>query len=170
MMMTTDSNASSVRVEDLSVFDLMRLHRQTLYELRRRGIVRTRSQPQGEWAETLVKAAYGGQLAAKSEKGYDVITPSGTRLQVKARALDYPRIGSNITSDIRSWEFDKMVVVLLEVSDLSVAKAAEFSRETVRENARYRSHVNGSVLVPNQALMSRGIDVTDRLRAVAHCL
>ena len=169
-MMMEDSNVASVRVEDLSVFDLMRLHRQTLYELRRRGIVRTRSQPQGEWAETLVKVAYGGQLAAKSEKGYDVITPSGTRLQVKARAIDYPRIGSNITSAVRSWEFDMMVVVLLELSDLSVAKAAELSRKTVRENARYRSHVNGSVLVPNEALMSQGIDVTDRLRAAAHSL
>ena len=63
-----------------------------------------------------------------------------------------------------------MVVVLLELSDLSVAKAAELSRKTVRENARYRSHVNGSVLVPNEALMSQGIDVTDRLRAAAHSL
>lgn len=168
--MAGDSNDSSVSVEDLSVFDLMRLHRQTLYELRRRGVVRTRSQPQGEWAETLVKVAYDGQLAAKSEKGYDVITGDGTRLQVKARALDYPRIGSNITSAIRSWEFDKMVVVLLDLNDLSVAKAAELSRETVRRNARHRSHVNGSVLIPNDALMSQGIDVTEQLRAAAHSL
>ena len=111
--MTAESNVSSVRVEDLSVFDLIRLHRRTLYELREQGVIRTLSQPQGEWAETLVRVAYGGQLAPKSEKGYDVMAPNRTRLQVKARALDYPKIGSNITSPFRSKEFDAMVVVLL---------------------------------------------------------
>ena len=54
---------------------------------------RTLNQPQGDWAEALVKVAYDGQLAAKSEKGYDVITADGTRLQVKARALDHHDVG-----------------------------------------------------------------------------
>lgn len=168
--MTDDSNASSVRVEDLSVFDLIRIHRQALYELRNRGVIRTLNQPQGEWAETLVKVAYGGQLAPMSEKGYDVMTPDGTRLQVKARALDYPKIGSNITSVFRSREFDAMVVVLLHRSDLRVAKAAELSLETVCANARYRKHVNGWVLVPNEALMSQGIDKTEELREAVQTL
>ena len=169
-IMTADSNASSVRVEDLSVFDLMRLHRQTLYELLRRGVVRTLNQPQGDWAETLVKVAYDGQLAAKSEKGYDVLTPDGTRLQVKARALDHHNVGSNTTSFFRSWEFDAMVIVLLDPNDLSVARAAELPLEAVYDKARYVEHVNGHVLSPNDALMSEGIDVTDRLRAAAHSL
>ncbi|MXY09246.1 MAG: hypothetical protein F4Z00_12365 [Acidimicrobiaceae bacterium] len=168
--MAAGSSVESVSVDDLSVSDLIRLNRQTLYALRERGVIRTLSQPQGEWAETLVKLAYGGELAPKSEKGYDVIAPDGTRLQVKARALDYPRIRSNITSAIRSWEFDKMVVVLLDLSDLSVAKAAELSLETVHDNARHRSHVNGSVLIPNEALMSQGIDVTEQLQAATRKL
>ena len=168
--MTGTSKASPVRVEDLPVLDLMRLHRQTLYELLRRGVVRSLNQPQGDWAETLVKVAYDGQLAPKSEKGYDVKALDGTRLQVKARALDYPKIGSNITSAFRSEEFDAMVVVLLDLRDLGVAKAAELSRETAYANAQYRKHVNGWVLVPNEALMSQGIDVTERLRTAAQSL
>lgn len=168
--MAAGSSVQSVSVEGHSVSDLIRLHRQTLYALRERGVIRTLSQPQGEWAETLVKVAYGGELAPKSEKGYDVVAPDGTRLQVKARALDYPRIGSNITSAFRSQEFDAMVVVLLYLSDLSVAKAAELSLATVSANARYRKHVNGWVLVPNSALMSQGVDVTEQLRAAAHSL
>ena len=168
-MMTEGSSPASVRVEDYSVFDLIRLHRQTLFELIRRGVVRSLNAPTGDWAEMLVKVAYEGQLAARSEKGYDVIAGDGRRLEVKARALNYPKVGSNITSAFRSWEFDAMVVVVLDPSDLSVTVAAELSRETVKKpgNARYRSHVNGQVLVPNEALMSQGIDVTERLQAAA---
>ena len=170
--MAEESTGLSIRVEDYSVFDLIRLHRKTLFELIRRRVVRSLNPPTGDWAETLVKVAYHGELAPKSEKGYDVITGDGTRLQVKARALDYPRVGSNITSAIRSWDFDAMVVVVLDPSDLSVTKAARLSRETVKkpENARYRSHVNGYVLVPNEALMKQGTDVTERLRAAARSL
>lgn len=166
-MMTADSNALPVRVEDLSVLEIMRLHRQTLHELLKRGIVRTLNQPQGDWAETLVKFAYDGRLAEKSEKGFDVITPDGTRLQVKARAIDHQGVGSNTISYIRSWDFDAMVIVLLDPNDLSVGRASELSREIVDDNARFVEHVNGHTLVPNDALMSEGIDVTDRLRTAA---
>ena len=168
--MAAGSSVEPVRVEDLSVFDLIRLHRQTLFELRRRGVVRTLNQPQGDWAEMLVKDAYDGHLAARSEKGYDVIAADGTRLQVKARALDYPKVGSNTTSAFRSWEFDAMVVVVLDRSDLSVSKAAELPVEIVHDNARFRSHVNGYVLVPNEGFMEQGVDVTERLRAAARKL
>ena len=169
-MMMEDSNVASVRVEDLSVFDLMRLHRQTLYELLRRGVVRSLNQPQGDWAETLVKVAYDGQLAPRSEKGYDVLTPDGNRLQVKARVLDHRNVGSNTTSYFRSWEFDAMVIVLLDPNDLSVGRAVELPLEAAHDNARYVSHVNGYVLTPNEALMSQGIDVTERLREAAQSL
>ncbi len=168
--MAEDSASSTIHVEDLSVFDLMRLHRQTLYELVHRGIVRTLNQPQGDWAETLVKVAYDGQLAAKSEKGYDVITTDGTRLQVKARALDHHDVGSDTTPAFRSWEFDAMVIVLLDPDDLSVGRAAELPLEVVHDNARYVKHVNGYVLVPNRTLMDEGTDVTERLRTAARSL
>ena len=168
--MTADAHSSSVRVEDLSVFDLIRLHRQTLYELLQRGVIRTLNQPQGDWAETLVKVAYRGQLAAKSEKGYDVIASDGTRLQVKSRALDHLDVGSNTTSVFRSWEFDAMVIVLLDPDDLSVGRAAELPLKAIHDNARYVGHTNGYVLVPNDALMSQGVDVTERLRAASRTL
>ena len=166
--MTADAHPSPERVETLSVFDLIRVHRRTLFELRQRGVIRTLNQPQGDWAETLVKVAYGGQLAAKSEKGYDVIVSDGTRLQVKSRALDHLNVGSSTTSVFRSWEFDAMVIVLLNPADLSVGRAAELPLGAVRDNARYIEHTNGFVLVPNDTLMNQGIDVTERLRAAAH--
>ena len=63
-----------------------------------------------------------------------------------------------------------MVIVLLNPTDLSVGRAAELPLVAVRDNARYIEHTNGSVLVPNDALMIQGIDVTERLREAARSL
>ena len=61
-----------------------------------------------------------------------------------------------VTSAFRSWEFDKIVIVLLDPKDLSAGRAAELTRHVVRENKIERGHVNGFVLTPNDALMSQG--------------
>ena len=165
--MTYNSDASSLDLVSLSVLDLIRLHRRTLYELKERGIVRTLNHPQGDWAERLVKDAYGGVLASTSEKGYDVLA-NGERLQVKSRAIDHRNMrAGELTSTFRSWEFDRMVVVLLNPTDLSVGSAAELTRQVVWENKIERSHVNGFVLTPNDALMSQGKDVTEALHEAA---
>ena len=159
-----------IRLENLKTAELMRLHRSSLFELHRRGIVRTLNAPQGDWAELLVAKAYDGSLAPNSEKSYDVIAGDGRQLQVKARALDHERVGSSITSPFRSWGFDAAIIVLLDPADLSVGRAAEFTVDEVRANAMVRPHVNGYVLRPNSALMDLGIDVTDRLKVAAEAL
>ena len=46
------------------------------------------------------------------------------RLQVKARALPYPNVGSNTTGKISSDNYTKMVVVLFNPKDLSVVMAS----------------------------------------------
>lgn len=155
------------RLTDLETAELMRLHRGSLYELHRRGIVRTLNAPQGDWAELLVATAYNGELASNSEKSYDVTASDGRRLQVKARALDHEHIGSQITSPFRSWDFDAAIIVLLNPMDLSVGRATELTIDEVKANATYRKHVNGHILRPNDVLMSQGTDVTDRLSAAA---
>ena len=157
-------------LEDLETAELMRLHRISLYELLRRGIIRTLNAPQGDWAELLVATAYNGRRAANSEKSYDVVADDGRRLQVKARALDHERVGSSITSPFRSWDFDAAIIVLLNPVDLSVGRATELTVDAARANATYRKHVNGHVLRPNSALMSQGIDISDRLRTAARAL
>ena len=123
--------------------------------------------PQGDWAELLVARAYEGELAPNSEKSWDVRSHDGRTLQVKCRVLDPDRVGSNGTSPFRSWDFDASVVVLLWPIDLSVARAVEFTVDQTREHSRWRTHVNGAVLIPNHAVMDVGLDVTDKLSAAA---
>jgi hypothetical protein len=156
--------------ESLGTAALMRLHRASLFELYRRGVVRTLNAPQGDWAELLVVTAYGGFLAPNSVKSYDVLAADGRRLQVKSRAIDHERVGSDITSPFRSFDFDAAVIVLLDPIHLGVGRAAELSVDLVRQHASYRKHVNGYVLLPTPGLMDLGVDKTMDLRSAAEQL
>ena len=154
-------------LESYSVAELIRIHRATLKELWRRGVVRTMNSPQGDWAELLVARAYEGELAPNSEKSYDVLTGDGRRLQVKARVLDPDNVGSHVTSPFRSWDFDAALILLLADDDLSVLAAAELPRAVVEQHASYRAHVNGAVVRPTRTFMGLGRDVTELLREAA---
>ena len=114
-----------------------------------------------------MKGAYNGDLAPKSEKGYDVTSENGDLLQVKACAIDHRKVGSRTTSTFRSWNFHAMVIALLDPHDLSVGRATELTLDAVRQNAIRREYVKGWVLKPNDALMSQGTDVTEKLQTAA---
>lgn len=65
---------------DLSSFSdpgLSSLYRAMLSELKSRDVIRTENAPVGDYAEYLVAAATGGQLAANSEKSWDVLARDG---------------------------------------------------------------------------------------------
>ena len=149
-------------VATLSVPALIQLNRRTLYKLLDLKVVHTLDNLTGGLAETLVSIAYNGKLAPNSQKGYDVIAETGERLQVKARALDHDKVGSNTTGKIGPGDYDKMIVVLLNPEDLSVGKAFELTPEVVNERKTKKN-----VLVPNKVLMGLGDDKTELLRAAA---
>ena len=86
---------------------------------------------------------------------------------MKCRAIDHQRVGSDITSPFRSFDFDAAVIVLLDPIHLGVGRAAELSVDLVRQHASYRKHVNGHVLLPSPGLMDLGVDKTIELRSAA---
>ncbi len=146
---------------DLPVRELIRLHRASLAELFRRGVVRTMNAPTGEWAELIVAEAVGGQVAENlAEAGWDVRTASGERIQVKARVA---RRRSETFSPFRDWDFDSFIGVVLETDDLSVAEGYRMGVETVREHAHRVDHLNGWRLTVVQ-VREHGEDITDQLR------
>jgi len=71
------------------------LYRAILRELKSRGVIRTENAPVGDYAEYLVATALGGQLAANSEKSWDVLSENGEKLQVKARVVSEPQSRAN---------------------------------------------------------------------------
>ncbi len=146
----------------MSVRDLIRLHRATLHELHRREIVRTWNQPQGEWAELIVAAAYDGKVADNaSEEAWDVRAEKGRRIQVKARVIQGP---SDTFSPFRHWGFDTFVAVILDTEDLSVAEGYWMTKAKAENNAHYVKSLNGHRLSVAQ-VRRLGKDVTAELQA-----
>jgi hypothetical protein len=104
---------SADTLAELTTGELLALSRGILAELRRRGVIRSGNAPAGDYAELLVQRATGGELAPNSQKSWDVETPTGVHLQVKARVVTNPNAsGERQLSVFRSWEFDAAVIVL----------------------------------------------------------
>lgn len=138
-----------------------------LARMRELGIVRTANAPAGDFAEWLVAKATGGELAPNSQKGWDVITDDGERIQVKARFVTEPiKAGQRQLSPFRSFDFDSLLVVLL--NDASpVRRGSSIPRETVEAGALANEYVNAKRVIASDALMDAGEDWTARLQNVA---
>jgi len=162
----------SEHMPDLSTFSesgLFSLYRAILSELKSRGVIRTENAPVGDYAEYLVAAALGGQLAPNSEKSWDVLGNDGEKLQVKARVVTEPvQPGQLQLSPFRSFGFDSAVIVLLSATDYNVSSASKVPRHVVESLATHRKHVNGKVLFARPEIMGHpdATDLTAALRAV----
>jgi hypothetical protein len=158
-----------IDLERLTVGELLALSRQSLQELKRRGVVRTGNAPIGDYAELLVQRATGAvKLEEPSNPSWDVTTASDEKLQVKARIVSDPRNrGQRQLSAFRSWKFDAAVIVLFDDA-CSVWKAMYVPVAVVKEKARESEHVRGHILyAADELLQVPGVkNWTERLRAV----
>ncbi|HRW40335.1 MAG TPA: hypothetical protein P5193_02195 [Microthrixaceae bacterium] len=156
-------------VEAMSVAELLGGYARILAELRRRGVVRTNNAPVGDYAELLVAAAVGGDLAASvSEKSYDLIAPEWGKVQVKARAVRVPVSGSHSqTSPFRSWDFDYAALVMVHIDDYAIHRAVLAPAKLVRAHATWRASLNGHVAHMRGPLLDDP-SVTDITTKVAH--
>ena len=170
-MMTDNFDKALPYLESLSVFELLRVHRWTLRRLKALGVIRSFNQPQGEWSEMLVKEAYNGELAAKSNAGYDVIDEHGARLEVKTRVLEDDTT-SLMVSNFGKFNFEKLVLVQLNGDDLRVKRAVMLTAGRVKkivgwdkdkEKNRYRMRAD-------DATMRKGKNVTGSLQVAAEIL
>jgi hypothetical protein len=157
---------NGVNLDQMSVRELLKLHGQTLAELRRRDVVRTANAPAGDYAEWLVAQTTSGELAGPAQKGWDVCTPEGGLLQVKARLVSDPRNRSQRQmSPFRSWEFHSAVFVLFD-QNYVVLRAACLPADTVSAAAKRSELVNGDIVFATDEFLDRGEDWTPRLTAV----
>lgn len=148
----------------LSVRQLLASGVAIIDELLRRGVVRTRNSPLGDLAETIALRAYGGTLAANSEKSYDLTTAQGRRIQVKARLVDPADRRSQNFSAFRSWNFDAALFLLFDSASYDLLWARELTVEETKAIARRVEHTNSSAIVIRH-VAAAGIDVTEPVRA-----
>lgn len=133
----------------------------TLTELERRGVVRSRNAPVGDYAEYLAARVYGGTLAPKSLKSYDMTTPQGERYQVKARTIRPGMKSGASFSVVRSNDFDFMLYLALDWETYGVLWAREVPVADLRHEGRFSPHVNGTLVRITDA-QRLGVDVTAR--------
>jgi hypothetical protein len=163
----TNSRRKTPDLGSFSVGELMGLSRRILAELRRRGVIRSGNAPAGDYAELLVQRATGGELAPNSQKSWDVRTPEGERLQVKARVVTNPRIAAERQLSVfRSWDFDSALIVLFD-NDFQVWRATHIPVDILKARSRFVDHVRGFRVMATDPLLKDGGDWTERLRAVA---
>ena len=156
----TPEQEPSFEGQNWTVGRLLGTYTSILEELRIRGLVRTNNAPIGDLAEYACKIVYRGELAANSEKSYDLIAADGRRIQVKVRNLRFDTSPSAVFSVIRSFDFDACIFVLVDAEKGYVQGAYEWSAHDVQEHGAHRAHVNGVVVRVSQA-KRHGIDLTD---------
>jgi len=156
----------SAELGNLSVDELLALSRRILKELKRRGIIRSGNAPAGDYAELPVQRATGGELAPNSQKSWDVKTPEGERLQVKARVVTNPKVrAERQLSAFRSWDFDAALVILFD-DDFRVWRATRLPVQLIEQQSTFVEHVRGFRVMVTDALLDQGQDWTKRIRAV----
>jgi hypothetical protein len=119
-------------------------------ELRMRDIIRTNNNPVGDIAEAIVAKHYEGERGSFSQAGWDVKTPDGERIQVKA-IRSTPTTRRQNASPIRDRAYDSVVIVVLD-ENFQVVEGLKLSRETVEELFPHRDYVNGRIITVTAAL------------------
>jgi hypothetical protein len=141
------------------------MYQELLDELIRRHVVRTRNAPAGDYAEWLVERATRGERSNnRSQSSWDVLTPRGSRLQVKARVVtDEKDRGQRALSAFRGWAFDALVVVLFD-RDYRVWKARYLPIAILRTHRIYVArYVSGKVVYADDGLLKLGTSWKTRL-------
>lgn len=112
--------------------DLLKEWAASMRVLQARDVIRTDNNPVGDIAEAVVHAHYGGERGGFSQKGWDVTTPDGTRLQVKGLKITSRGNPSRNLSPISGIDYDVVVVVIFD-EDLIVTEALWVPRDVIEE-------------------------------------
>lgn len=127
------AEAGRVPLGQLTVEELLALWSGTTAELRRRGVVRSPGSALGDVAEELVRKYFRGFRGSWDQAGWDVLSETGERLEVKAVRR---RAGSNRlpTLVLHESDFDAIVAVVFDDA-LEVHEAWYLPRAAVLAHA-----------------------------------
>ncbi|MGK9175410.1 hypothetical protein KXR87_19680 [Yokenella regensburgei] len=139
----------------LSDLELLSLHSEILTQLRFRGVIRTKNNPVGDYAEWLVSKAFGMTLLSNSSAGADAIDTDGKRVQIKARRVT-PDNTSRLLSALRNYEaadFDYLIAVIFDET-YNIFEAYKIPHEVIRDYARHSVHVNAHIINLKGAILT----------------
>jgi hypothetical protein len=133
----------SQRFRRLGASRLLAVWAEVSEELRRRGITNSANNPVADYAERLVAEAAGGTVQPPSTRGFDVKTPDGERIQVKARRRSLHSTPHHFSAirDIERHGFDILVAVVFR-PDFTIEKAWRLPWAAVRRHAVFVRRTN----------------------------
>lgn len=137
-----------MHLKDMEVKELLQLQASITNELINRNVVRTQNNPLGDYTEWLVAKALDLELESNSKVGYDGISKSGIRIQIKGRRVT-PKNDSRQLSAIRKYnehDFDELVAVIYN-EKFDIIEALQIPHEVIGKYASYRKHVNAHILI-----------------------
>jgi hypothetical protein len=138
------------RPTDRSTQELLADWGAIMRELRARDVVRTNNNPVGDIAEAIVAEHYAGERGSFAQAGWDVQTPQGERIQVKAMRQAAGAKRSNL-SPIRDRDYDFVVIVIFN-EHFVVTEGLRLSRAAVEDLFAHRDYVNGRIITITNAL------------------
>jgi len=150
----------------LSNLELLSLHADILTELHSRGVIRTKNNPVGDYAEWLVSKALGMRLLSNSSAGADAIDVDGMKVQIKARRVT-PDSPSRQLSALRNYEaveFDYLIAVIFDQT-YNVLDGYKIPHEVILDYARHNVHVNAHIINLKGAILTdpRVISIKENL-------
>src|SRR5262245_48836154 len=126
------------RLHNLTDDDLARLWVRVMDEMRDRDMTRSANNPVADRAERVVADLYGVEPSGGNKAGYDLITKSGRKVQVKGLRMTTPN--RSTLSPVRSPDYHYLVAVRFE-RDFTLKDAWRFTRAAVEDLARWSKHV-----------------------------
>jgi hypothetical protein len=161
----------STHLDKRSTRELLTLWAAIMRELRRRGVVRTANNPIGDIAEAVVADHFKGTRASFSNPGWDVRTPDGERLEVKALRVTEAKSRSNLSPIPPTSTYSAVIVVVFD-EQLRVTEALRVPRKTVERLFKPRKRDGARVIRLGRRLReARGVEsvnIADSLLDDAH--
>lgn len=162
-----------MNLRELTIPELLRLQAAAIEELRAREVVRTANNPIGDYTEWLVSTALGLTLTGNSSAGYDAISRTGIRIQIKGRRVTAKNPSQQLSAirNLDEKDFDELVAVIFN-DDFEIVEAVAIPHEVVGEYSTYRKHVNAHILHIREKLLedSRIRSIKTELNAANHSL
>ncbi|SDE47062.1 DUF6998 domain-containing protein [Rhodococcus tukisamuensis] len=153
----------------MTVPELLGLWATSMDELKSRELIRTNNNPVGDLAEAIAFAHYGGERGTFSQKGWDIRTPDGERIQVKGMRRTSGNKRTALGA-IRDADYEALLVVIFDV-DFNIAESFTMPRHAVESQFARSNHVNGIIPRLSKALLASemitAIDLQDAYRRIS---
>ncbi|NVZ66379.1 hypothetical protein HX867_30155 [Pseudomonas gingeri] len=162
-----------MNLSDLSISELLKLHAAAIDELKNRGVLRTKNNPVGDYAEWLVSSALNLTLANNSAAGHDAESSDGKKIQIKARRITANKHSKQlgVIRNLEKNDFDELIAVIFNES-YEIIEAYLIPHAVISKYGAHRAHVNGHILHLRGALLldSSVLNISDKLNASNNAL